>query len=98
MDLADVPDGFAHGIYVCRVSIDGKAYDGALHFGPRPVFKDSESLEVHILDAEITDVPERIDVRILARIRDVRDFPSKEALLEAIADDIRITRGILKSC
>ncbi|HRH93886.1 MAG TPA: riboflavin kinase, partial [Candidatus Peribacteria bacterium] len=98
MDLTDVPEGFTHGVYVCRVSIGGKQYDGALHFGPRPVFKDSESLEVHILDAVLSDVPERIEVHVLARIRDVKDFPGKDALLDAIADDIRITRGILKSC
>lgn len=98
MDLSDAPKSLEHGIYVCRVGLDGKSYDGALHYGPRLVFNDSESLEVHVLDSHIDDVPERIDIVILARIRDVRDFPDAEALKAAIADDIRITRGILASC
>ncbi len=98
MDLGDVPKDFHHGIYVCRVTMNGKVYGGAMHFGPRPVFKDAESLEVHILDETIADVPGSIDVEVLARVRDVLDFPDAEALKLAIADDIRITRGILKAC
>ncbi len=66
-----------------------------MHFGPRPVFKDSGSFEVHILDAEPKKIPETVDLQIIARIRDVSDFPSPEALVERIQQDIAETRGIL---
>ncbi len=70
---------------------------GAMHYGPRPVFNDSESFEIHILD-EVIDVPPLdIIVEIVARLRDVQNFPDADALKAAIVEDIRQTRAILGS-
>ena len=84
-----------HGVYAAWVTIAGKKYMGALHVGPRPVFKDSVSFEVHVLDADFANLPETVDLAVIEKIRDIEDFPSVEALKERIAGDIRETRAIL---
>lgn len=69
-----------------------------MHFGPRPVFRDSVSLEVHVLDTVVSEFPAEVEVDVLARLRDVAMFDSAEELRKAIAHDIALTRGILAAC
>ncbi len=91
MNLADVPHDLAEGIYVCRT--DGES--AVMHYGPRPVFRDTTSCEVHLLDRVLERAPDTIIVEVIHKLRDVRDFPSPEALMAQIADDIAQARGIL---
>jgi riboflavin kinase/FMN adenylyltransferase len=86
-----------HGVYACWVTVDGKKYMGAMHFGPRPVFKDSVSFEVHLLDAVLTELPKTTDLEVVQKIREVEDFPDAEALKQRIKRDIEETRAILKA-
>ena len=95
IELSSAPKELSHGIYACFISLGGKKYRGAMHYGPRPVFKDTETFEVHVLDAVIDEPPSTIDLEVIAKIRDVKDFPSTEALKEAIAADIAATRAML---
>lgn len=67
----------------------------AIHYGPRPVFNDSLSFEVHLLDADVPSAPPSVMVTVLERIRDVRNFPSPEELKTEIARDIERCRAIL---
>ncbi len=66
-----------------------------MHYGLRPVFKDTGTLEVHVLDAAIEELPATADIDIVGRIRDVQDFPSTETLQSAIAADILAVRAML---
>lgn len=94
--LDDVPKELKEGIYACRVQlgVGEKGWtDAVLHYGPRPVFKDSLSCEVHILDQLIHNPPEKITVEIIKRLRSVQDFPSPEALKEQIEKDIEEARN-----
>ncbi len=95
VEIGDAPPVLTHGVYACFVIIDDQRHQGALHFGPRPVFADSESLEVHVLDAIIEVPPAQITIEVVARLRDVQNFPDAAALKQAIASDIAATRGIL---
>ncbi len=95
MDIADVPAGLTHGIYACWIVLDGKRLPGAMHYGPRPAFNDSESLEVHIIGERVTDVPEEAEVEVIRYLREVRNFADAEALKRAMEQDIRRARGIL---
>lgn len=95
IDLSAVPPDLAHGIYACRITLAGRTYKGAMHYGPRPVFKDSEACEVHIIDETVDEVPETADIEIVGFIRDVANFPSPEALVERIGKDIEEARGML---
>lgn len=96
LDLHDIPDDLKEGIYACKAIIDDQTYNAAMHYGPRPVHKDSPSCEVHLLDETINDAPETITVEIVEYVRPVRDFPSEAALIAQIGNDIQRARGILE--
>ena len=68
---------------------------GAMHYGPRPVFADSVSFEIHLLDVVPKERPENVDIAIVGKIRDIKHFPSPEALKTAIEHDIREVRAML---
>ena len=93
--LSSAPEELTSGIYACLILFDGKTYKGAMHFGPRPVFRDTETFEIHVLDAVIDAPPTTVDLEIIARIRDIENFPNVEALKKAIEGDISSTRAIL---
>lgn len=95
LDLSQVPSSLEEGIYACMAVIDGKSLQAAMHYGPRPVFKDSLSCEVHLLDVTLEHAPETLEVEVVAYLREVRDFPTPEDLMTQIADDILKTRAIL---
>jgi riboflavin kinase / FMN adenylyltransferase len=95
VSLSDVPKDLKEGIYACFVTIDGTKHQAALHYGPRPVFKDSTSCEVYVLDQHIGKPPAQISIDIVAYLREVRDFPNPEALMAQIAQDVKRTRVIL---
>ena len=95
IDLAAVPPAFGHGIYACRISFAGRKYMGALHYGPRPVFKDTVSFEVHVIDETLPELPLSVDLEIVGRIRDVANFADAEALATRIRQDVEETRAML---
>ena len=95
LDPSGVPGVLTPGIYACWAGLGERKLMGALHYGPRPVFCDNPSLEVHILDEVIDLPPPIVAVQVVKRIRDVQDFPSVEALLSAIRHDIAQVRAIL---
>lgn len=98
IDTCLMPASVAEGIYAARVWCDGIAYNGALHYGARPVFNDPNvSCEVHLIDEVLHEAPETIDLDIVARIRDVRNFESVEAMTDEIARDIEKIRAILNA-
>jgi riboflavin kinase/FMN adenylyltransferase len=93
--LEQVPKELQEGIYACRAFLDGSWQPGALHYGPRPVFKDSVACEVHLLDTALQQAPASLEVKVVAYLREIRDFPTVEALQAQIADDITRIRAIL---
>lgn len=99
--LEEIPNDLPEGIYACRVTLehDGGAREGpfmaAVHYGPRPVFKDTASFELHVIDVAPSRFPNMADVTVVARLRDVRDFPSVEALMEQIGRDVERAKFIL---
>ncbi len=95
IDLAAVPNSLAHGIYACRITLTGKKYKGAMHYGPRPVFRDTDAFEVHIIDETVENVPDTADIEIIGFIRPVQDFKNSKALVERIQQDITEARGML---
>jgi FAD synthase len=95
MELSDVPSSMEEGIYACWAKVDDRWLQGALHYGPRPVFKDTTSCEVYLLDVAVESLPERIEIQLVKRLRSVMDFPSTDELMAQIAEDVTQTRGIL---
>ncbi len=94
--LEDVPPEFEEGIYACRAEVDGRLYDGAMHYGPRPAFKAGLSCEIYFLDVVLPSLPHSVRVTPVQWLREVRDFATKEALTAQIADDVTRTREALR--
>lgn len=95
VDLADVPTDMKEGIYACWAKLPGGWMKGALHYGPRPVFKDTPSCEVYLLDIHIEEAPHSMTIAPVGYIRPVEDFPSPEALMERIAEDVTSAHAML---
>lgn len=96
LDLSDVPAKLEEGIYAAWVIINSEKFPGALHFGPRPAINEGKTCEVHVIDRQLPDTPPSVTVEIVARLRDVENFPTVEALKEQIQADITVVRAILK--
>ena len=94
LEPADVPDTLQHGVYACIVGIDPRL-PAVMHYGPRPSFHDTLSCEVHVLDTVLGDPPEKMQVRAIEYLREVRAFESTDALKEQIAKDITTAKDIL---
>ncbi len=96
LNLGDVPGDLEEGIYACKAIVDDRSYDAVMHYGPRPVHKDTNSCEVHLLSSHsLPPTAYSLTVTTIAYIRPVLNFPSEAALIAQIADDIEKSRGIL---
>lgn len=97
LDLTSVPPSLKEGIYACLVQFEGHTayYQAAVHYGPRPVFNDTAAFEIHVLDREIADAPSVVHLEMIAYLREVRDFATKELLIEQIHADVEQARAIL---
>ncbi|MDD5623437.1 MAG: riboflavin kinase [Candidatus Peribacteraceae bacterium] len=93
--LTSVPAKLPFGIFACGASFDAHTHPAVLHYGPRPVFREGVSCEVHFLDGDIEHAPETLTVTVVKRLRDIRNFPSPEALQKQIAIDVAEARAIL---
>ncbi len=97
LELSSIPRDVKEGIYAAFAQIDGKWLHAAVHYGPRPVFNDTKSFEVYLLDANNPAVPDTLTVQLVERLRDVKNFPSPEALFAQIQQDVLEARGILEA-
>jgi riboflavin kinase/FMN adenylyltransferase len=86
------------GVYACMVNFGDKDWKAVLFLGERKTFEDnSPTLEIHVLDEEITTPPSEVKVEIKEKIRSVEKFRSKEKLIEAISKDCEKAKEILRS-
>lgn len=67
----------------------------AINLGPNPTFgENARKFEVHLLDFAGDLYGKTIDVDLLARVRDVVRFESREALIQQLQADITAVRGL----
>ncbi|VAW15878.1 FMN adenylyltransferase / Riboflavin kinase [hydrothermal vent metagenome] len=86
----------ANGSYAVRAFFNGSAYDGAAYLGTRPVFGgEQEILETHLFDFDGDLYGKDLTVELVEYLRGDMDFPSVEALTQAIAEDCRKARAAL---
>jgi riboflavin kinase/FMN adenylyltransferase len=76
------------GVYAVRVEWGGGRSGAMMHMGPRPTFGDPRpTVEAHLFD-EAPDLYGRpVKITWLRRLRDVRAFPSPDALRAQLALD-----------
>lgn len=80
----------ASGVYATRV--DGKM--AVSFFGHRVSTDGAYAIESHIIDSEITQVPERLTIQMYKKIRENRRFDSLQELKTQIECDIKQVREI----
>ncbi|MES2930712.1 MAG: riboflavin kinase [Patescibacteria group bacterium] len=88
------------GIYASWVVVRNKTYKGALHYGPVPTFNEKEyTLEVYLLNITDETVPDTegvdIEIDVVKRLREIKNFANPEDLLHQIAEDIKKVNAIL---
>lgn len=86
------------GIYAVRATIDGVAHDGVIHIGPRPTFPGAgRSVELHLFDFDQDIYGKVVTVACCARIREIREFSTVEALIEAMEEDCAAARALFSA-
>jgi len=84
------------GVYAVRVEWRGGQAAGMMNLGGRPTFQQAgRALEVHLLDFEGNLYGEWLKLEWVARLRDVRRFPSAEALRAQLEHDRSTARAAL---
>jgi riboflavin kinase/FMN adenylyltransferase len=84
------------GVYAVWVWWRGARYGGMMNQGPRPTFGVADrGLEVHVFDFDHDVYGETVTVEWVRRLRDVQQFPSREALVAQLARDAEAARAEL---
>lgn len=84
------------GVYTALVMVEGQIKAGMVNIGYRPTVDSSgkQTTEVHILDFDNEIYGYRIEVALLKRIRNTKQFPNIETLRQQLADDKEYTLNI----
>jgi riboflavin kinase/FMN adenylyltransferase len=83
------------GIYVTRLTIGNRCFQGATSVGNRPTFEGAGfSVETHILDFEPVEMDETtpLELEFLMRLRDEEKYATVELLKEQILKDVARSR------
>jgi riboflavin kinase/FMN adenylyltransferase len=84
------------GVYAARVEWADGAAGAMMHIGPRPTFAEAgRSLEAHLFDHGRDLYDEVVKITWVARLRDVLDFGSPEALRRQLDRDAAAARSAL---
>lgn len=83
------------GIYAVWAIFGGDRVPAVMHAGGRPVFRDTASVEVHLLVPPPETIPPELTVEVVAFLRPVENFDSVAELQEQIRRDIDAARATL---
>lgn len=88
------------GVYQVVVDLRGQRYAAVANLGYRPTFDGGEGgrpdqpiLEVHVPNVDFEFYGDAVEVEFVRKIRDERTFPSKEALVAQIREDVASLGG-----
>ena len=95
LDPVALTDIGREGIYAAWAIFDGDRVPAVMHAGARPVFLDTPSVEIHLLDAPPATVPDELTVEVVEFLRPVQDFDSVQELQAQIRRDILLARATL---
>lgn len=84
------------GVYVVKVKMRNKIYDGVANIGRNPTFGNNElSYETHLFGYDGNLLGKHLRIYFIDRLRDEREFKSAEELRMQIAKDIETAKFIL---
>lgn len=95
LNVLNVPAELEEGVYAVVATFNEQPHDAVMHYGPRPVFRDSLSCEVHVLNETIANAPESVTVQPVGKLRDVMRFADPSDLKMQIALDIAHAKELL---
>jgi riboflavin kinase/FMN adenylyltransferase len=76
------------GVYAVQVHTPRGPFGGMMNLGARPTFGDTTvTLEAHLFDADLELYGATVKVEFVTRLRDVRRFPSPDALVAQLRTD-----------
>jgi riboflavin kinase/FMN adenylyltransferase len=79
----------AVGVYAGRAWVSGERWPAAINLGTSPTFGDaSVRVEVHLIGQSESLYGQPMEVDFLARMRDIRPFPSADALVAQLRADV----------
>ena len=82
------------GVYVARVCLNNEWVAGVANLGPKPSVNDHRNwLEVHLFDVHPDLYGQRLDVRLLHKLRGIERFDTLDALKHQIHADIQAARA-----
>ena len=88
----------ADGVYATWSHIDGQPYQSMTNIGKQPTFGGSQrTIEVYILDYHSNLYGRKLEIDLIERLRDEKQFGTAEELKKQIAEDIKQGRAILTS-
>ena len=86
------------GVYVVKVLVEDRAYEGLTNIGYNPTFGDGIfSIETHILNFQEDLLGKQIRVKFIERLRDEKTFESLADLVAQIQRDIALATEILNT-
>jgi len=85
------------GVYAVRVRHEDKVFDGVANIGFNPTFGDvGLSVEVHCFDFNLDIYDQKIQIDLIARLRNEKKFTGPEELADQIAQDCQLARKFLE--
>ncbi len=79
------------GVYISRVTVDGKQYDAITNVGVRPTYKtDTVGCETYIKDFSSDIYGKEITTQLLRFVREEKKFSSADELKNAILNDVKL--------
>jgi riboflavin kinase/FMN adenylyltransferase len=87
------------GVYVTRLTVDGRCFQAVSNVGNRPTFEGAGfGVETHILDSEPVELGEDtpVELEFLMRLRPEMTWPSPEALKAQIMKDVGRTKRFFR--
>lgn len=90
LDPKVIPSSTKQGVYASWVTIGTKMYKGALYFGPRLVFNETQNvLEIFIMDYSGDLYNQTVSFTIEHFIRTPKDFSNLNLLKQQLKKDIQ---------
>jgi riboflavin kinase/FMN adenylyltransferase len=78
------------GVYTSKVKLNTQEYLGVMNIGASPTFGDkTQGVEVHILEFKGQIYYSRVEIELLKKLRDIKEFPNPKELQAQISQDIK---------
>ncbi|WP_298508099.1 bifunctional riboflavin kinase/FAD synthetase [uncultured Kordia sp.] len=86
------------GVYFVKSELDGNTVFGMMNIGTNPTVKGtSETIEVHFFDFDRDIYEEKIQIRLIKRLRDEQKFDSIEALQAQLHKDKQTSLALIQN-